>query len=36
LKDEQQAVKLLTQATNEVKKKYGSAAIAWGMFIVFA
>jgi acyl-homoserine-lactone acylase len=30
LKDEQQAVKLLTQVTNEVKKKYGSADIAWG------
>jgi len=30
LKDEQQAVKLLREVANEVKKKYGSADIAWG------
>ena len=30
LKDEQQAVKLLIEARNEIKKKYGAADIAWG------
>jgi acyl-homoserine-lactone acylase len=30
LKDEQQAVKLLVEAKNEIKKKYGAADIAWG------
>jgi len=30
LKDQQQAVTLLVNASNEVEKKYGSADIAWG------
>ena len=30
LKDEQQAVKILIEVANEVKKKHGSADIAWG------